>query len=196
MDKESLKSKVVDSVDSKEDSKPLPVDKSKKAKEDSKPVNKSAVKSVSDVAPQADNGMAYTLENVERTIEPEYDDIRMAVMARMKLRVKDLQEQSRAKTKSYKMGGLIEHVTTAPKIHIQGLNPKIVGGVGTISYSVYLKGEDGNKAISVQEFYDEDKKRNVTVNAQPIIESQIVETIESGKKIKQNIMQKRMKGDN
>ena len=106
------------------------------------------------------------------------------VISRVRKRVKEIQELSRAKNEKITRGGQHLWFTTPPKMFISNLNTSISNNVGTISYYVYETDGVNKKLVSDhKQIFDEvtGEKKTIMVNSRFNFEKLVIETIEYGK---------------
>ena len=109
-------------------------------------------------------------------------DILKPVMARLKKRVKEIQELSQAKNTKIMRGRVAQWHTEPPKMFIAALQADYSNGVGTITYQKY-KMEDGKKVLAVQKT-ELPSGKQYELSGSYVIEEVVVETIEFRKPMK------------
>lgn len=126
-----------------------------------------------------------TVENIKSAVKNTADlSIMMPVVARVRKRLTELKEKSSAKHMKIKYGNSSRIHTEAPEMFISGLSPSITNNRGVITYSVYKKDKDGNKALH-KNYADVERadgtKRKIVADAHYILEKDVVETFEDRK---------------
>lgn len=109
-------------------------------------------------------------------------DLMKPVIARVKKRMKELQEVTQAKHEKVMMGNKVVWHTTPPKMFISQLEARVQNGVGTITFYKY-KTKNGNKEAKVTKSTMPSGKE-YEVSAEYIIDVLHKEVIEFGKQIK------------
>mgnify|MGYP006294999049 CR=1 FL=1 len=112
-------------------------------------------------------------------------DINKPVLARLKKRIREIQEESRAKITKVPMGNSHTWYTEPPKMFISNLQANLSNNVGTISYQVYKKeGENKKlKRMTTKVKTADGKEEEREYHAEYIIEKMVIERIEFRKPI-------------
>ena len=128
-----------------------------------------------------------TVEDIKKSTKYLDPNIRLPVLARVKKRIREIHELSRAKITKIPMGNMHVFETIPPKMFITNLDAKVNGNVGVISYQTYKTekhpktGELGKKAFVTQR---EVAGKMIDIDAHYILDKVIVETIEHLKPLK------------
>ena len=136
------------------------------------------------------------VDETRQTIGQQIKDIvdvtiRLPVLSRLKKRVKEIQELSKAKIIKVPMGNTHKFETTKPQLFITNLQATMQGGVGVISYQTYKQDSKGDKAMrhtTVDKTNAEGNKVKVVLDTTYIIDKLIVERIEHLKKMTTEVM--------
>lgn len=114
-------------------------------------------------------------------------ELELAVPTRVKNRIEEIQELSRAKHRKVQRGNQTLWKTTDPVVHLSGLSHTIQNGIGMITYHVYKKDKSGNKLISKVQTQKAASGNVLDIMAHYVLDVFVVETIENRKELHQQV---------